>query len=61
VKELTKTVMNKTSKLPPTMGSMEFKLAVIRKQQLKKEIKIGHNDLKGKKIRLSRQPQPSQS
>lgn len=36
------------------MGSMEFKLAVIRKQQLKREIKIGHNDLKGKKIKLNK-------
>jgi hypothetical protein len=27
--------------LPPTLASLEFKLAVIRKQQLRKDIKAG--------------------
>lgn len=49
-KELSKTIkQQKSSKLPPTMGSMEFKLAVIQKAQLRKDIKLGKVGLKEKR------------
>jgi len=32
----------KQTNVPPSMGSMEFKVAVIRKQQLKNDIKEGY-------------------
>lgn len=42
MKEITETVMYSELEKPPSMGTAEFKLAVIRKQPLKRDITQGY-------------------